>query len=95
MRYLQTSFGLFDSEYSQKTAYEITVIRYAMKSTIYSRYNSITVAEDVSDKTVAYINEHMHEMIGMDIRETTIRKYNESVYFASMIGYTGKISETE
>ena len=95
MRYLQTSFDLIDTEYSQKTAYEITVIRYAMKSTIYSRYNAITVAEDVSDKTVAFINEHMYEMIGMDIRETTIRKYNESVYFASMIGYTGKISEAE
>ena len=95
MQYLMSGFGLTDSGYSQKTAYEITVIRYAMKSTIYSRYNSITVAEAVSDKTVAYIHEHMHEMIGMDIRETTIRKYNESVYFASMIGYTGKISEAE
>ena len=95
MKYLQTNFDLIDTEYSQKTAYEITVIRYAMRSTTYSRYKSITVAEDVSDKTVAYINEHMHEMIGMDIRETTIRKYNESIYFASMIGYTGKISEAE
>ena len=28
-------------------------------------------------------------------RTTAIRKYNESVYFASMIGYTGKISESE
>lgn len=95
MTYLQNSFDLIDSEYSQKTVYEIIVIRYAMTSTVFSRYNAITVAEDVSDKTVAYINEHMHEMIGMDIRETTIRKYNESVYFASMIGYTGKISESE
>ena len=95
MTYLQNSFDLIESEYSQKTVYEIIVIRYAMKSTVFSRYNAITVAEDVSDKTVAYINEHMHEMIGMDIRETTIRKYNESVYFASMIGYTGKISESE
>lgn len=94
MQYLFASFGL-DGQYSQKTAYEITVIRYAMKSTVYSRYNAITIAEDVSDKTVAYINEHMHEMIGVEIRETTIRKYNDSVYFASIIGYTGKISEAE
>lgn len=95
MTYLLNSFELIDSDYSQKTAYEITVIRYAMKSTVYSRYNSITVAEDVCDKTVAYIYEHMHDMIGMNIQETTLRKYNESIYFASMIGYTGKISETE
>ena len=94
MEYLRGSFGL-DDTYSQKTAYEIAVIRYAMKSTYYSRYKSITIAEDVSDKTVAYINEHMHEMIGVEINETTIRKYNDSEYFASIIGYTGKISEAE
>lgn len=94
MTYLLSSFGIGE-EYSQKIAYEITVIRYAMKSIVYSRYNAITVAEDVSDKTVAYINEHMDEMIGMEIRETTIRKYNESIYFASIIGYTGRISEAE
>ena len=94
MEYLFDSFDL-TGQYSQKTSYEIAVIRYAMKSTIYSRYNEITIAEDVSDKSVAYINEHMHEMIGVEVRETTIRKYNESVYFASIIGYTGKISEAE
>ncbi len=94
MEYLLDQFYVGD-EYSQKTAYEIVVIRYAMSSTVYTRYKSITIAEDVSDKTVAYINEHMHEMIGVEISETTIRKYNDSVYFASIIGYTGKISESE
>ena len=94
MEYLFDSFGL-TGQYSQKISYEIAVIRYAMKSTVYSRYNAITIAEDVSDKSVAYINEHMHEMIGVEVRETTIRKYDESLYFASIIGYTGKISESE
>ena len=97
MNYLMTSSNRFNisEEYSQKTAYEITVIRYAMNSTYYSRYKAITIAQDVSDKTVAYINEHLHEMIGVAVQETTIRKYNDSEYFASIIGYTGKISESE
>ncbi len=94
MKYLSDQFYVGE-EYSKETAYGIVVIRYAMTSTIYSRYTPITIAEDVSDKTVAYINEHKHEMIGVEVRETTIRKYNDSIYFASIIGYTGKISESE
>jgi len=86
---------MISDEYSQKTIYEIIVIRYAMSSTIYSRYKTTTIAQDVSDKTVAYVNEHSDELIGITIEEDTIRKYNDSVYFASIIGYTGKISDAE
>ena len=84
-----------DDSYSRETAYGITIIRYAMRSTYYSRYQTTTIAQDVSDKTVAYINEHSDRLIGIEIKEDTIRKYNDSVYFASMIGYTGKISDSE
>ncbi len=94
MEYLCATYYVGE-EYSQKTAYEIVVIRYAMSSTTFSRYKAITIAEDISDKSVAYINEHKNDMIGVDIKETTIRKYNDSIYFASIIGYTGKISESE
>jgi len=86
---------IFEKEYDKKTTYEIVVIRYAMKSTTYSRYKTTTIAQDVSDKTVAYVNEHSDEFIGISIEEDTIRKYNDSIYFASLIGYTGKISDAE
>ena len=84
-----------DESYDTKTTYEIVVIRYAMRSTTYSRYKTTTIAQDVSDKTVAYVNEHADEFIGIAIEESTIRKYNDSIYFASLIGYTGKISDAE
>ncbi len=84
-----------DESYDKKTTYEIVVIRYAMKSTTFSRYKTTTIAQDVSDKTVAYVNEHSDEFIGIAIEEDTIRKYNDSIYFASLIGYTGKISDSE
>ncbi len=94
MEYLAGEFFLDDS-YDQQTLYDIVVIRYAMKSTTYSRYQSVTIAQDVSDKTVAYINEHSNELTGISIEEDMIRKYNNSEYFASIIGYTGIISDTE
>lgn len=94
MQYLCDSFYI-DESYDQRTAYDIVVIRYAMKSTTYSRYQPITIAQDVSDKTIAYIHEHSDTLVGVDIEEHTIRKYNDSIYFASIIGYTGTISEDE
>lgn len=94
IEYLKDVFYVDDS-YDERTAYEIVVIRYAMKSTTYSRYQPIIIAQDVSDKTVAYVNEHLHEYEGIAIEEDMIRKYNDSFYFASLIGYTGKISDAE
>lgn len=94
MYYLMQEFYV-DESYDKQTAYEIVVIRYAMKSTTYSRYQTITIAQDVSDKTMAYVNEHSNELTGIKIEENTIRKYNDSTYFAALLGYTGTISDAE
>ncbi|MCM1106608.1 MAG: penicillin-binding transpeptidase domain-containing protein [Blautia sp.] len=96
MEYLlsEDSFDV-DESYPCWLAYEIVAVRYAMKSNSYARYIPTTIAEDVSDRTVAYINEHMDTLIGVDIKEDTIRRYNYSEYFSGIIGYTGKISDSE
>lgn len=82
-------------QYSQHIAYEIVVLRYAMEENRYTKYKSTLVAQDVSDAVVAYMNEHSDTLVGISIEEDTIRKYNYSEYFASIIGYTGKISTEE
>ena len=95
MEYLKTQKFKIDESYSEKTAYEITVIRYALQSVFYTRYKTITIANNVGDETVAYINEHSNDFIGVSVQADTIRKYNDSIYFASILGYTGKISSEE
>ena len=97
MHYLthDSKWFMVDESYDKKTTYQIVVVRYAMRSTTYSRYKTTTIAQDVSDKTVAYVNEHSDEFIGITIEEDTIRKYNNSVYFSNILGYTGKISDAE
>lgn len=96
MEYLQSEKRFdVDESYPAKLAYEIVVVRYTMDMNYYTRYRSTTIAEDVSDRTVAYINEHMDTLAGVSIEENTIRRYNYSEYFSSIIGYTGKISDTE
>lgn len=96
MKYLMSDkvFGV-DESYDKQTAYEIVVLRYAIKGNFYARYKSTKIAQDVSDEVVAYVNEHMDSLPGVSVDEDMIRKYNYSEYFSSIIGYTGKISDTE
>lgn len=96
MSYLmaENNYGVSE-KYDKKMAYDITVIRYAMYSNRFSKYMSTTIAKDVSEETVAYMNEHSNELTGVSIEEDTIRKYNYSEYLGSIIGYTGKISTDE
>ena len=96
MDYLQDEkqFGVSE-EYSRELAYQIVVIRYAIHENRYAQYKDVKIARDVSDKTVAYVNEHMDTLTGVSVNEDMIRKYNYSEYFSSIIGYTGRISETE
>lgn len=97
MTYLmdKDNFGVDASAYDQKIAYEIVVLRYAIKGNFYARYKSTKIAQDVSDEVVAYVNEHMDSLPGVSVDEDMIRKYNYSEYFSSIIGYTGKISDLE
>ena len=88
------NFGI-SSKYDGDLAYRIVVVRYAMLGNRFARYKEVKIATDVSDKTVAYVNEHMDTLSGISVNEDMIRKYNYSEYFSSIIGYTGPISESE
>lgn len=96
MRYgdvLSAMFGISD-EYPLETALKIMNIRYQL-FTLYPQYSQFTVCSDVDDKTIAAILENSDELLGVEIRQVTSRVYNDSLYFAHILGYTGKMNETE
>ena len=76
----------------RKTALQILDIRYTMRFTEFQKYESTTIARNVDDRTVADILEHEAEIAGVNVDESTSRVYYEAVYFAPIIGYTGKIT---
>lgn len=95
MEYLQNNrFGVSDA-YDTEMAYKIVVVRFAMAQNAYQKYIATTIATNVSEASVAYINEHSQELQGVEVLSDTIRKYNNSEYFAAILGYTGKISAEE
>lgn len=82
-------------EFSREEVLKIITVRYAMSANSYQKYISTTIATGVSEKTVAVIMENRNELPGVNIAEGTVRRYVDSIYFSSIIGYTGKISAEE
>lgn len=81
--------------YSEADAYKIMILRYAISQNSFQKYVLTTIAQNVSEETVAVLKENADILPGVDISEESIRKYNDSKYFSHIIGYTGKISLEE
>ena len=74
---------------------QIINIRYTMSLTMFRRYESTQITTYVDENTVADILENSAQLRGVNIEEATVRVYNDSIYFASIMGYTGKVREDQ
>ena len=81
--------------YTNERLLKVIIVRYNMSLTGFQKYLETVIAENVSDATVAEIQENSLNMPGVSIAESTTRKYVDPVYFSQVIGYTGKISQEE
>lgn len=81
--------------YTKEDWLKMVTIRYAMNLTSYRKYIGTTIANNVSEKTVAVIMENSESLPGVHIVEDTVRRYSDSQYFAHVLGYTGKISSEQ
>lgn len=86
--------GLPDSFTPEETL-AITRIRFALSANSFQKYVPATIATNVSEQTVADVLEHKDKLQGVDVTEDSIRVYENSEYFAPIIGYTGKASAEE
>ncbi len=80
---------------SDKEALQIVNIRYTLALSAYKKYETITITSHVDEETMVDILEHTDELLGIGIEESTVRIYNDSIYFAPIIGYTGKVQEDQ
>lgn len=76
-----------------KTALDIMNIRYTMSLTSFQKYLSTTVSTYVDEETVVEVMENIADLQGVNIEESSVRVYNDSIYFAPIIGYTGKVQK--
>ena len=92
---LCSRYGINQQEYTPQHVLEIINLRLLMSANSYNRYISFTIANEVSDQTVAAILENSDELAGVTVEQQYIRKYVDSVYCSQILGYTGTVSTTE
>lgn len=88
-------YGIDQTTLEKTEVLKLINIRYAISLNSFQKYIPTTVAEDVSEDTVASIMENLDSLQGVDISEESLRRYTDSKYFANIIGYTGQISQEE
>lgn len=86
-------YGL--ERYDKKTALEIGNIRYELTRLLFSVDNPVTIADDVSDETVAEIKENNSKYLGADVRVVAYREYADSTLAPHIIGTVRKINAEE
>lgn len=82
-----------DKDLSDADARKIFIIRNEIATNGFTRYLPIKVASDVSDKTIAYIEEA--GIAGVEIASESERVYPEGSTACHILGYLGAISESE
>lgn len=86
-------FGISD-DYALEDALKIMTVRYAL-FTLYPQYSQFTICSDVDERTIAAIEENAADLKGVEIKQVTSRVYNDSLYFAHILGYTGSVTEDD
>lgn len=73
----------------------IVYVRYQLFTTQYRKYMPVTIATNLSGESVAALTEDKDSLTGIDIVEDSQRVYDSPEAFASLIGYTGKVSSED
>ncbi|MCM1285107.1 MAG: penicillin-binding transpeptidase domain-containing protein [Acetobacter sp.] len=81
--------------YDAKTSLKIANIRYELTRLLFSYENPVTIADDVSDKTVAQIKEDHTSYLGADVKVVAYREYTDSTIAPHILGTVRKINAEE
>lgn len=78
-----------------ETALKVGAIRYELTRLLFSIENPVTIADDVSDETVATIKEDRQDYLGADVQAVAYREYADSTIAPHILGTIRKINAEE
>ncbi|MCH5314716.1 MAG: hypothetical protein J1E81_02290 [Eubacterium sp.] len=81
--------------YSQEMSLKIANVRYELTRLLFSYENPVTIADEVSDKTVAQIKEDQESYLGADVKVVAYREYADSTIAPHILGTVRKINAEE
>lgn len=89
---------LFESDeepLSDKEVRKIFIVREEIKSLGFNKYQSSTIASNISDETIAYVEEMGDVLKGVEVSSETVRYYPNGRLLSHVLGYMGSISDSE
>ena len=84
-----------DSALSDKDARKLLSLKYSLYQKRYRKYQPITIAADIKDKTIAELEENYEKYPGFYIDIEAVRYYPEGDLVSHILGYTGKITQDQ
>lgn len=87
-------YGL-PTELTKQEILNIAIMRYQLSTNSFQKYMAVTIATNVSEKTVAAIRENQTELQGIDVIEDSVREYIDDESMGPVLGYTGQASAEE
>ena len=93
--YYIDKYDLSEYSHDRNTQIRMIQIKYEGNLNGYSLFNSVTVAKDISQESVAQIEEKKSELYGVNVVSVPKRYYPNGTLAAHIIGYVSKISDTE
>ncbi|WP_394923916.1 penicillin-binding transpeptidase domain-containing protein [uncultured Robinsoniella sp.] len=87
-------YGLPET-FTKEETLSIVTMRSKIAANSFQKYLAATLATNISDSSMSTIMESKDIYPGVDVVDDTIRVYDNSIYFAPIIGYTGQISSEE
>lgn len=84
-------------EYGQDRTLQIKMVMVKYEGVLngYSLFRSATIAKDISEKSVAQLDERRNELLGVKVDSVPKRYYPYANLFSHVLGYTSKISSSE
>ena len=82
-------------ELTRQEVLDISIIRYLLNTNSFKKYMPVTIATNVSEKSVASIMENLNELQGIDVVEDSVRQYIDDESMGPILGYTGLASAEE
>ncbi|MBE6024519.1 MAG: hypothetical protein E7231_15300 [Cellulosilyticum sp.] len=84
-----------DPSFSDEEARKIIAMRLEIRQTTYQKYKTVTIAQDVSMKALAAIEENQMEYASITPEVESQRSYPYGKAFGNVLGYTRMITESQ
>lgn len=88
-------YYLIDPDLSDEQARKILIVRDLIKSQGYTKYQPVTIAQNISEETIAEIKEMAMELPGVSVSNEPVRSYPNGNLASHVLGYVGKIPSSK